>query len=329
MTRRVWPWLRALAGAAILAVLMWRLGTDAFVEGVRLVTVESALAALGLGLLTTVLSAGRWRLVACRLGLRLPMATAVADYYRSLFLNVVLPAGVLGDAHRAVSHGQRSGDLGRGVRAVVLERVGGQAVLAVAGVLVLLASPSLSPVAGAYLAPGAGVAGVALLGCAAVAGIVAWARWGTGSRVHRALATALTDARRGLLARDTWPGVLVLSAGAAAGHVALFLVAARTAGSSAPVAELAPLMVLALLVMTLPVSVGGWGPREAFLALAFGAAGLGATQGLTVAVVCGVLTFVSCLPGAGVLLCRATGPRSAPSGAGEGFPNEARSESVR
>ena len=65
-----------------------------------------------------------------------------------------------------------------------------------------------------------------------------------------------------------------------------------------------PLLLLALLVMGLPVNVGGWGPREAFTAVAFGAAGLGAAQGLTVSVVYGVLAFAASLPGAAVLVLR-------------------------
>jgi hypothetical protein len=108
----------------------------------------------------------------------------------------------------------------------------------------------------------------------------------------------LADGRVGLLARDTWPGVALLSAAAVAGHLVLFVVAARVAGSQATIAHLLPPLVLALLAMGLPVNIGGWGPREAVSTLAFGAAGLGATQGLTVAVVYGVLTLVSSLPGA-------------------------------
>jgi hypothetical protein len=56
--------------------------------------------------------------------------------------------------------------------------------------------------------------------------------------------------------------------------------------------------------MGLPVNVGGWGPREAVSALAFGAAGLGASQGLTAAVVYGILTLVASLPGVAVLIFR-------------------------
>ncbi|MCD0484280.1 flippase-like domain-containing protein [Streptacidiphilus sp. ASG 303] len=323
MRRRTGPLLRTLAGAVILAVLVRRLGAGAFTAALREVDGRAVFAALGIGLLTTVLSAWRWRLVADRLGLRLPLARAVADYYRALLLNAVLPAGVLGDVHRAVHHGRRSGDVGRGVRAVVLERVAGQAVVLVLGGAVLLARPSLVASLASSSAPGpAGrlaAAGAAV--AAAVAAVPALrtlrrkaarreearreeARRET-DRGRDAPATAPADARRVLLARGAWPGVVLASAAAMAGHVALFLVAARAAGSAAPAADLVPPLVLALLVMGIPLNVGGWGPREAAAALAFGAAGLGADRGLATSVVYGVLTLVAALPGAAVLLAPA------------------------
>jgi uncharacterized membrane protein YbhN (UPF0104 family) len=102
---------------------------------------------------------------------------------------------------------------------------------------------------------------------------------------------------------------MLLSTAALAGHVTLFVVAARAAGSTAPVTQLVPLVLLALLAMGLPLNVGGWGPREGVAALVFGAAGLGAALGLTTAVVYGVLALVASLPGAGVLLLRARVPQ--------------------
>ncbi|MGW5449192.1 lysylphosphatidylglycerol synthase transmembrane domain-containing protein, partial [Streptomyces asiaticus] len=136
--------LGAAAGVAILGVVLWRLGTGAFVEALRTIDGPTLLAAVGLGLLTTVFSAWRWCLVARGLRIRLPLGPAVADYYRALFLNAALPGGVLGDVHRAVRHGRDAGNVGRGVRAVVLERVAGQVVLIAVGVAILLAHPSLA-----------------------------------------------------------------------------------------------------------------------------------------------------------------------------------------
>ncbi|MGP4020842.1 lysylphosphatidylglycerol synthase transmembrane domain-containing protein [Saccharopolyspora sp. 5N708] len=297
MFRRVWPLLQVLGGVAILVALVWRLGSGAFVEGLRVINAGAVVAALGIGLLTTLFSAGRWCLVARRIGLPLRLGTAVADYYRALFLNAALPGGVLGDVHRAVRHGQHADDVGRGVRAVVLERSAGQVVVVAAAAAVLLSQPSWLP----DLAAWSYLPGVVAVGLCAVA-FVAWGR--STARGRRAVATAVAEIRHGLLARDTWPAVAVLSAATLLGHLALFLVAARVAGVVAPASQLVPLMVLALLAMGLPINVGGWGPREGVTAWAFGAAGLGATQGLTVAVVYGVLAFVASLPGAGVLLLR-------------------------
>ena len=308
--------LGTIAGAVILTVLLWRLGTGVFLDGLRRIDGPSLLAALALGLLTTALSAWRWCVVARALGLRLPLGAAVADYYRALFLNAALPGGVLGDVHRAVRHGQSAGDVGRGVRAVVLERTAGQAVLVAIGVTVLLTQPS--PVLSETRRL-SGLLALAALGGLAVVAAVRMGRARGISRRGRAVRAALTEARRALLARGSWPGVLVSSTVVLAGHLAMFLLAARVAESTASVAELLPLALLALLAMGLPLNIGGWGPREGVTAWAFGAAGLGATTGLTVAVVYGVLSFVASLPGVVVLVVRwyagLRNPRTATEGA--------------
>ena len=67
--RRYWPYLRLLAGVAILGALVARLGSGAVVDGLRAIDIGAVLAALGIGLLTTVSSAWRWCLVARGLGL--------------------------------------------------------------------------------------------------------------------------------------------------------------------------------------------------------------------------------------------------------------------
>nr|WP_042196170.1 lysylphosphatidylglycerol synthase transmembrane domain-containing protein [Kibdelosporangium sp. MJ126-NF4]CEL22445.1 dolichol-P-glucose synthetase homolog [Kibdelosporangium sp. MJ126-NF4]CTQ89300.1 dolichol-P-glucose synthetase homolog [Kibdelosporangium sp. MJ126-NF4] len=292
--KNVWAWAKLLVGAGILVALFLQLGTQSFVDGLRVISLGEVFAALAIGLATTVLSAWRWCLVARRLGLNLSLSRAVLDYYRALFLNAVLPAGVLGDVQRAVEHGQQEGDVGRGVRAVVLERIAGQAVIIVAGVAVLLAVPSLGLPRDIILI----VLGVLAVIAAAFVAAKRWARANTG------LSRTIADIRAGLLARDAWPGIALLSAAALAGHICLFVVAAHAVGSTAPIAQLVPLMVLSLLAMGLPVNIGGWGPREGVAAVVFGAAGLGAAQGLTTAVVYGVLALVASLPGAGVLLLR-------------------------
>jgi uncharacterized membrane protein YbhN (UPF0104 family) len=296
MNRTWWTWARLLCGAAILAVLVWRLGTGPFLNAVRMINGWSLAAAAAITLLTTVCCAWRWSLVARGLGVDLPLRPAVAAYYRSQFLNTTLPGGVLGDVHRAVRHGRDVGDAAIGLRAVAWERFAGQVVQIVltTTVLFLLASPvhSSMPVVAAVVL--AGALGVVLLGRALPHG--GPSVWG------RTVRTASADLRDGLLARRAWPGVVLASAVAVAGHAVTFLIAARTAGSTASPVRMLPLALIVLLAMGMPTNIAGWGPREGVAAWAFSMAGLSANQGVTTAVVYGVMVLVASLPGAGVLI---------------------------
>ena len=285
---------RPLAVAAIVGALVWWSGPQAVLDALAALDAGPVLAALGLGVVTTVCSAWRWCLVARSMGMRLSLPAAVADCYQALFLNSVLPAGMLGDLHRAIGHGRRAGDVGRGVRAVLLERLVGLAVLVGVAAVVLAAEPALLGVLG-ELVPGAGWLAVLALVALPVLGWV----------LRRRLRPVVAD-MRAVLRSGAGPQILALSLVALAGYLGTFVVAARAVGATAPVTELLPLLVLALLVMALPFNVGGWGPREAVAAVGFGAVGLGAAQGFAAAVAYGVLCMVACLPGGAVLLLRLT-----------------------
>jgi hypothetical protein len=226
---------------------------------------------------------------------RLSLPTAVAAYYRSVFLNLTLPGGVVGDVHRGISHGRDVRDVGRGLRAVAWERSFGQLVQVVLTVVVLVALPS--PVR--PLIPFAAIALVA-----AVTGLVVADRvrpGGRGSRWARVRGAVAGDIRAGLLAPRALPAIALASVLVVLGHAATFLIAARAAGTTAPPSRMLPLALLAMLAMVLP-SVAGWGFREGAAAWVFGAAGLGAAQGVATAVVYGIMVLVASLPGALVLV---------------------------
>ena len=142
----------------------------------------------------------------------------------------------------------------------------------------------------------------------------------------RVLSAAAGDIRDGLLARRAWLGIVLASALVVGGHAVTFLIAARTAGTTAPPSRMLPLALLVLLAMVLP-NIGGWGPREGVTAWAFAAAGLGADQGVATAVVYGVMVLVASLPGAvflmaGLVASAYPHPRSNPQPAlrGESSP---------
>jgi len=288
-----WRPARWLTGLAVLGAVLWHTGADPFVAGVQALDAPTLALGAGLAVPITCACAWRWHLVARGLGVAVAPAAAVASCYRAQFLNIVLPGGVLGDVHRGVRHGRLAGDTGRGVRAVAWERTAGQVVQALVAVGLLLLLPS------AVRASAPWVLG-ALVVLAAVAGLVVV---GTGpSWVGRVLRALRDDWRHGVLARAAWPGVLLASLLAVAGHLATYLLAARAVGVAASTATLLPLAVLVLVAAGLPTNVAGWGPREGAAAWTFGVAGLGADQGVATAVAYGAIVAVASLPGAVVLV---------------------------
>jgi glycosyltransferase 2 family protein len=132
--------------------------------------------------------------------------------------------------------------------------------------------------------------------------LIARARLGRGRSAWARVRSAVSgDLRDGLLARRAWPVIALTSVLVVCGHAVTFLIAARAAGITAPTSQVVPLALLVMLAIALP-SVGGWGPREGAAAWAFGAAGLGAEQGVATAVAFGIMVLVASMPGAVLLV---------------------------
>jgi len=282
--------VRVVAGGAILVATALVVGLGPFVRGIAAISPPSVLAALVLAAIATAAAAWRWRVVAIGYGLTLGRREAFAAYYRSQFLNAVLPAGVLGDVHRAWAHGRGQTRVGVAARAVVAERLLGQVVQIVLTLAVLLPlglGSSLVP-----LAWSAGAIAVVVAVVAASAALLPRPR-----RILRRECALL----RPVLARPAALSAIVLaSAGVVVSHVALFVVACLSVGL--PLDGGIPAVGLIVLAASaIPVNVGGWGPREAVAGAAFALVGLGASAGVSASTAFGVLALLGVAPGAVVL----------------------------
>ena len=313
--RRFGPALLRMAGGVTVLWFLWRhVGSGPFRDGLRAVTWPAVAGAVTLTVLTTVCSAWRWRVAARALGADISLPAATSAYYRSLFLNSVLVGGIIGDVHRGVTHGHRSGDVATGLRAVAWERLSGQVIQAVATASVLLILPS--PVRPALPYVLGGLAGVAVCAALVVRGTARRGR----SRLARTARAVSDDLRDRLLARDVWPRLALASVLVVAGHTATFVIAARVAGCTAPLGELIALLLVIQTAVVIPLSIGGWGLREGAAAWAFAAAGLGAATGVTVTTLYAVLMLAAVTPGAGLLLGDAVRRRRAPDPGSSGQP---------
>ena len=282
--------LRVGAGIAILLATALVVGFGPFRRGIAAISPLSVLAALALAVIATAAAAWRWRVVATGYGLTLSRRAAFTAYYRSQFLNAVLPAGVLGDVHRAWEHGRDQTRVGDAARAVAVERTLGQLVQIVLTLGILL------PL-------GFGSSLVPLVWCAAVIAVVV--------AVVAASAALLPGPRR--LLRREWAllrpvltrpaalsAIVLASVLVVTSHVALFVVAALAVGLPVD-GGIAAVGLVVLAASAIPLNIGGWGPREAVAGAAFALVGLGASVGVSVSTAFGVLALIGVAPGAVVL----------------------------
>ena len=292
---RTHAYARAAVGAGILIALALVVGAEPFLRGLAAVSAPAVAAAVVLGATATAAAAWRWRILAGRLGLRLPWTQAVLGYYRSQFLNSVLVGGVVGDVHRAVWHGRSAADLAQATRAVAAERAAGQVVqfTLAAAVLVSLQLWAYAPAVGIVLLAVA-IAGV---------GLIAATR--ASVRFREVVRREVSHLRIAFGTPGTVTRVTVASGIVITCHVATFLVACLAVGVAASPERLLAVSLITVLAGAIPVSIGGWGPREGAAAWAFAATGLGATTGIAASTVFGVLVLIALAPGAAVIAASA------------------------
>ena len=283
---------RIAAGVILVAAIVAALGTGPFIRGLTSISLFSVVVAVVLTGVATASAVWRWRTVASGLGLELSWRGAIAAYYRSQFLNAVLPGGIVGDVHRAYRHGRRSGSVAVAARAVATERIAGQVVQFVLVALVLAILGLNTPLhALAWIV--CGVAGLLVIATAIVA---------TGARGRRLLRRELD--LLGQLFGNPRRSVQIVASSilVVASHTTVFIVACVAAGVHAPPSELVALALVALTAAAVPINIGGWGPREGAAASVFAAVGLGAGAGVAASTAFGVLATIAVLPGAAVVV---------------------------
>jgi len=299
--RRSGGW--SVAGRLVISLmLLWLVSRYVDVDAVRQRLSALSPGWVALGLAISVLQVGvlawRWRYTAGRLGIDLPLRKALGEYYLGILLNQVLPGGVTGDVSRAWRHARSDAPTGPAVRAVILERASAQVVMTLAAVASVLVLPWAS---GAYRMAAA-VATAVLLGL--VVSVLA-RRPASDSDLGRFRA----DTRRALFARQALAAQLTSAVLVVASYVVVFVIAGRAVGIETPLAILLPLVAPVLMTMLVPVTVAGWGIREAAATALWGLAGLTPEDGAAISVAYGLLVLVSSAPGLVVLMWALIGDR--------------------
>ena len=300
--------LRAAFSIGLLAGLAWWLDLGTVVSRLAQMRFGWVLLAVAISVVQVAVLAWRWRFTAGCLGVDLSYTAAWREYYLSIFLNQVMPGGVVGDVSRAwrqarVQTRQRE-PAGPAVRAVIFERLSAQAVMTAVALVSLLALPVIVNRGSRLVLFGAGAVAVLI-----VIAMVVWMR--RQSSAQSLVGQVLADLDAAHLSGPVFAAQLVSAAIVVGTYLATYLTAARAVGMDTPLPVLLPLVAPVLMSMLIPVTVAGWGLREGAAAVLWGAVGLTAADGVLVSVAYGLLVLIGSLPGALFLMRPGTTTRPA------------------
>lgn len=288
--------LRGLLGGALLVAVIALADPARVLAQLRQAHVGWLLAGLAAAVASNVVSALRWRALARWLGADVSVRDATRWYFQAIGLNALLPGAVLGgDLYRAVVLRRAGQATLASSWSVVLDRVSGLWMLcAIGGIGAALYADVLAP----WLRLPAGVFTLLMLAGTALWLMLPWVlpallRYGG----VRWLAPLRAAAERPDFNRQMgWQAlasaaVQVLSAAAlAGGGLAL--------GVQLPLAAWAFAIAPVFLMAALPVSVGGWGTREAATVAALAPFGVAAAAAVGVGVIYGLYALVQGAMGA-------------------------------
>ena len=251
---------------------------------------------IALAVLVALLQVGlgglRWREIAAECGLRLPVRQALRFTLIGTFFNQALPSSIGGDAMR-IWLAQRGGASWRpATHSIIVDRAMGMIALAIVVVATLPWSCRL-------IGDAEGRYALLLIDVAALAGgavFVAAARlnwrWLQMRWQTRVLFACSQIANRVIFSARRGPRVGILSLLIHILSVTIAWCAVRSIGAPITFFEVFEMIPPVILVTTVPISIAGWGVREASMGLAFGYAGLPAAEGINVSLLFGATALL-------------------------------------
>ncbi len=291
--------MRLVAAIAILLGVAWFVDVGKAIEQLKQTDWRWLVPAFLVVQIQVVLSAVRWKVTANRLGQQLTTRRAIVEYYLATFANLSLPGGVTGDAAR-VYRNRQTPTLSVAVHGVVLERLAGQLALLVVAIVGWLLWPVLMQAG----VPEFGMrvlsitVGLLVVAALSVYLIIRFAPdWITRTVLDfgPAFHAAWWSDRQ-------WFIQGVLSLAVVVSYILVFLFSSYAVQAPLPLPAVITLVPLVLLSMLVPLSIGGWGIREASAAILWPIAGLTSEAGIATSVVYALVSLLGCLPGLALLV---------------------------
>jgi glycosyltransferase 2 family protein len=292
MRRILFSTLKILVSAALLYLALRKANLSDLAKRIDVASLGWIGVAIAVTFLQIFIGVLRWREIGAECGAPLPTRQAMRFNLIGAFFNQTLPSAIGGDAVRLwlVARG------GAGWRAATYSIFVDRAIGLIALSIVIVAS---LPWSYHLIGDPQGRTALLLVDFAALAGgmgflIFGMLRWPWLKRwwgTHHLHACAVI-ANRVIFSRRRGPKVIVLSLLV---HVLAVVVAWCVVQSiAAPVTfgQIFQVIPPVMLITMLPISIAGWGVREATMGLAFGYAGLMTNEGVNVSLLYGAVSFI-------------------------------------
>jgi uncharacterized membrane protein YbhN (UPF0104 family) len=284
--------IKILVSAALLYLALRKVNFADLAARIDLTSAAWLALAVALTFLQIFVGVLRWRIVGAECGAPLPLRQAMRYNVIGTFFNQTLPSSIGGDAVRLWLVARNGAGWRAATYSIFVDRAVGLIALAVIIVASLPWSSHLisdpygrSALILIDLVALAGGAGFLVLGVLPWPWLKHW--WGT----HHIHACAVI-ANRVIFSRKNEPAIAVLSLLV---HVLAVVIAWCVVQSiAAPVGFDQTFLLIppVMLVTMLPISIAGWGVREATMGLAFGYAGLVTNEGVNISLLYGAVSFI-------------------------------------
>jgi len=298
MRRSVLSFLVKFAISGILIVLLVQ-RVDFVAVGARIAAADAAWLASSLFLFVVMMGFGivRWWIILRTNSEGLPLEMAARLSMIGQFFNQTLPSNIGGDAARIYYSWQHGIELGQAFNSVMLDRVAGLLVLVglTTAVLPFLEGDLDDELAITGLRALVAVGWIASIGLFAFDNPIvrAFERYrivAFGLRLSR-------DARRLCLHPGALASVIATTLAVHLLVVAMAWSLDRALGGGAPYSVYFLAVIPTQMVLSIPISIGGWGVREQALALLLGSMGVGSVHAVSVSVLLGIVLLIGGAPG--------------------------------
>lgn len=294
--QRLWLLVRVSVSLALLFALLYRFSPAVLFAQLSWDSLPALFGGLMLVFLAITLNALRWTLIIKGMGATITTLRCMAITLVGHFFSQLLPTSVGGDVVRIWSVRQQGLTTRDAISSVLIDRLSG---VAMQGGMLLAGLPFIARELDSRLSVAAAL-------CAATAipvGVIALLnlhrmpeRWHRFLGIRQLIELSSIFAvllRRPILVA----AILALSLAVQMASLLLTISLARVFGAHLSFLDALTIVPAVILISNLPISIGGWGVREAGLAAGFSLLGLPTGAAISSSIVVGILNLIAGLPG--------------------------------